>query len=171
MTKKYLSLFLVLLAIGGVLYWLRTDAPEVTPELKKAAPVVVPATINSPPTIDGKKVLGAEKVEIQDLVVSNTVSSDWEESLEQNLRAQGGLAVKDISIVKEDSFIWVEGGVALNVETVKITISNQKNQKTSFRMMVDAESGKILKNWDHPIIDSTNPDDKVRIKLDPRYYE
>jgi Zn-dependent metalloprotease len=124
--------------------------------------------------INGKKVVGLspgkEKEEIQKLKVSNLPSPQWQPALEKTLRAQGGDSLKEVSFNKVDSFVWAHDGIALFVESVIVTIKNDKNAVTTFRVLVDAQSGKILQNWDHPIFDPLNPKDRFRIKIDPRYH-
>lgn len=124
--------------------------------------------------INGRKVFGLtpgkEKEEIQNLKVSNTPSPEWEHELEETLRAQGGDALKEVSFNKVDSFVWVHDGIALFVESVIVSIKNDKNAETKFRVLVDAQNGKILQNWDPPVYDPLNPKERFRIRIDPRYH-
>lgn len=123
--------------------------------------------------IQGKKVLGLspgkEKEEMDNLKVANTPSPEWKQALERSIRAQGGRSLKDVVFNPVDSFIWAHEGVALFVESVIVTIKNDKDEETTFRVLVDAQTGKILQNWDRPVIDPANPRSTFKVKLDPRY--
>jgi hypothetical protein len=125
--------------------------------------------------INGHKVIGLrpgeETEQIKTMKVANTPSPEWEKNLESTIRNQGGKALKEISFNKIDSFIWVHEGIALFVESVIVTIKNDKNAETTFRVLVDAQSGKILKNWDQPVFDTANPRSKFKVKIDPRYHQ
>lgn len=118
------------------------------------------------PKINGRRVMNLPpgKDAITKLKVSNKVS-DWQEGLEHSLKVQGGDAIKDLKIENIESLIWVQHGIALNVESLKITITNDKKEKTMFRAMVDSQNGKILQTWDAPIFDEVS--EEKRIKLHP----
>lgn len=124
--------------------------------------------------IDGRKVIGLppgkEKEIISKIHVSNRPSDKWDESLKETLQAQGGESVKDIQLKSVDSFIWNQDGIALYVESVIVNLKNSKGEETMFRVLVDAQSGKILKNWDQPVYDPVNPRDNFKIKIDPSYH-
>lgn len=121
-----------------------------------------------------KKVIGLtpgkETEESKNTFISNTPSPDWEEELKEALLYQAGNSITNIKIKHLDSFIWAHDGVAMHVESVVVSFLNENNQQTSFKALIDAESGKILKNWDQPIVDPGNPRDSFKIKLDPRYH-
>lgn len=172
MTKRNLLLiFSAVIIIGAVLFFMRKKSvPEITQDGPASSPVIDPQTL----TIDGKKVIGLPpgnpSNQIQKLKIANRISPDWEPNLEKSLRAQGGDSVKDITIKKVDSFVWNQDGIALFVESVIVTVKNQKNEQTSFKALVDAQNGKILKNWDQPVFDPLHPKDNFKVKVDPRYH-
>jgi hypothetical protein len=107
---------------------------------------------------------------ISKIKVSNKPTDNWEKSVEEALRTQAGEGIKEIIMKSVDSFVWTENGIALFVESVIVTIKNSRNEETTFRVMVDSQTGKILKNWDQPIYDPVNPRDNFKIKIDPRYH-
>lgn len=172
MTKRNLLLiFSAVIIIGAVLFFMRKKSvPTITQDGPASSPVIDPQTL----TIDGKKVMGLPpgnpSSQIQKLKIANRISPDWEPNLEKSLRAQGGDSVKDITIKKVDSFVWNQDGIALFVESVIVTVKNQKNEQTSFKALVDAQNGKILKNWDQPVFDPLHPKDNFKVKVDPRYH-
>lgn len=172
MTKRnLLLLFSAVIIIGVVLFFARKKTAALnTQDTSTQSPVIDSQTL----TIDGKKVLGLPpgnpENQLQKLKIANRISREWEPNLEKSLRAQGGDRVKDIKIKKVDSFVWNQDGVALFVESVIVTVKNQKNEETSFKALVDAQNGKILKNWDQPIFDPLHPKDNFKVKIDPRYH-
>jgi hypothetical protein len=99
------------------------------------------------------------KANINNRKAANIPSHEWREQLEKTLKAQGG-----------NSFVWSHEGVPLHVESVIVTLKNDKNSVTTFKVLVDAQTGKILKNWDQPVLDPANPRHSFRVKLDPRYH-
>lgn len=124
--------------------------------------------------VKGRKVLGLtpgeENKEVEDLKFANEISEEWQEGVEKALRTQGGSSLSEVDIKKTDSFIWAHEGVALNVESILITLKNQNGEERKFRAMVDSETGKILRTWDHPVIDPMNPRESRGVSIDPRYH-
>jgi hypothetical protein len=173
MIKKYVPVIVLSLLFVTIVFIVRsyfsTQKKSTPPKLTQQI-IVNPEKIE----INGRKVVGLppgkEKEEIKKLKVSNAPSNDWEPALENTLRTQGGSALKEVSFNKVDSFVWAHDGIALFVESVIVTIKNDRNVQTTFRVLVDAQSGKILQNWDQPIYDPLNPKDRFRIRIDPRYH-
>lgn len=175
MTRNRLLSFLVILIIVGVAYFLSRGKSSHPVSQSQKPEVTIDHVIDEVNLkFDGKKVMGLppgqEKAAIRNLRVANNPTEDWKPALEKALIAQGGSEVKDIKIEKLDSFIWTESGVALYVETVKITLKNQQNSSVSFNAMVDSETGKILKNWNQPVIDNFDKKDNFKVRIDPRYH-
>lgn len=177
MTKRKIYIIILILVALVISYFLRKENSS-TPSPSAQHPSVAhpsPAkTDDKPIEIDGKKVIGLspgkEAEEFKNLKVANTYSPEWKEHLEDSLRAQGGSALKDIAIQKAESFIWAQDGIALHVESAIVTLKNAKNEETTFRVLVDAQTGKVLRNWDRPVIDPMNPRENFGIKVDPRYH-
>ena len=105
------------------------------------------------------------------VTVSPVVSQPvWKENLEKTLRTQGGSLIKNIEIEKVDSFDWKVGKVDVRVDSVKVSLQNDKGHRSSFRAIVDATSGKILQTWDQPVIDNFSAKTGGTIKIDSRYH-
>lgn len=175
MTKRLTRIAVSFFLIIGVAYLVIILKSSPIDEKKSTLPEEGPPKTD--PTrleIAGKKVMGLspgrEREELERLMVRNHPSPEWRGALEESLRHQGGSAIKDITIEREDSFIWSHEGIALHVETAKVTLRNQQDELSSFRVMVDAQNGKILQTWDPPVIDKANPREGFRLKLDPRYH-
>ncbi len=124
--------------------------------------------------INGKKVMGLtpgrEKEQLEKLKVANTPSQNWKRGLEQSLLAQGRGSLQDLKLNNVDSFVWIHDGIALFVETVIVSLKNDQNAEISFKVLVDSQNGKILRNWDQPVIDPIDPRNNFKIKLDPRFH-
>ena len=180
MTKKKLLLTLLgLILFAGILFWMKKETTPLIVELPAEKPAQMKT--NPPPQvdvqnlkIDGKKVMGLhpgkEKEEIKKLKMANNDTNEWEEKLEDALRDQGGPNVGEIQIKKVESLILAQDGLALNVTSAIVTLENEKKEKTTFRVLVDSETGKVLQNWDQPVIDPINPREGFGIKLDSRYH-
>lgn len=174
--KKFILVFILAIVSGALLgIWLRKKSqPEFVK--KSQAPVETSHMINTETLkIDGKRVLGLtpgkEVEEIKQLKVANEASDKWSPALEKTLRKQGGKALKSIDLKTIDSFVLTQDNIALFVESVVVTITNEQNSQTTFRVLVDSQTGKILRNWDQPVIDPVNPRQNFRLKIDPRYQD
>jgi hypothetical protein len=154
-------LFLVLLNV----YWKR-EAP------KRSVPVVS-RLANGTFVFEGRQIAnltpGHTDEEMKDFQVANEISPDWQAKVEDSLLAQGGADLKEVVITKESSYIWVWEGTPLYVEAVRVQLKNQNNETVNFRALIDSGTGKILKTWDHPVVDSGNPR-KKGYRVDPRYH-
>lgn len=172
MTKRYQIIFLLLLLIfTAVTYYTFKDSDGPTPEKDALPKGLTPSQVE----IDGRSVVGLppgkeEKVAAK-MKITNVPSPRWKEKVESFLKAQGGEGLKSLEIDRLDSFIWHNQGVALNVESILISITNKRDEKTKFRALVDSESGKILHSWDQPVFDPINPREKQGVKIDPRYFD
>lgn len=167
---------LVIVTCVSLLYFVRQKKDIIVSTTKtKSIVKEVPSQIDVEKLeIDGKKVFGLppgqEKVAIKQIHVSNHPSDEWKPNLEKTLQAQGGNHIKDIKIEKLDSFIWTESGIALHVDSVKITLKNDNDSTVSFNAMIDSQNGKILKNWNQPVIDNFQHQKNFKVRIDPRYH-
>lgn len=178
--RRYL--YLIAAALVVVIIYALTNKSSQRPDSSKSAPFsdslpptnLEPNAGNKKVEIKGRKVLGLspdeENIEVEDIKIANEVSEEWQEGVKKGLRAQGGSSLSEIEIKRTDSFIWAHEGVALNVESVLISLKNQNGEERKFRAMVDSETGKILRTWDHPVIDPMNPRENRGISVDPRYH-
>ncbi len=178
MTRRslLLSSILVALLLGGAALYLSLRPVPVatgpTPSPKASAKLRVDVDRLQ---VNGLRVVGLapgrERDQLRTLSVVNRPSPEWEEGLLSTFRAQGGQAIKQMNLKKVDSFVWIHDGLALFVESVIVSLKGDQNRETTFRVLVDAQNGKILQHWDQPIVESPNPRENFRIKLDPRYHE
>ena len=139
MIKRWPYFLLIIVVAIAALYLFKKETPSAPPlstHSKKTSPSPAPNPDVKTFEIEGKKVVGLspgkEAQEINNLKVANSVSPEWQENLEETFKAQGGQAIKDIAIQKVDSFIWAQDGVALNVESVIVTLKNQKMKRRPF---------------------------------------
>lgn len=177
MTKqKYFLIFLSVLGIVAIIIYLSSRD-----EMPSAVTLQGPKPYNEQQIdvknlrIDGKKVIGLTPnnapEEIKKIRVANYVAPNWKELLENSIRHQGGQTIKEVRLTNIDSFIWPQNGIALHVESVLVNIKRNNNEETSFKVLVDAQNGKILKNWDQPVVENMNPKDQFKIRIDPRYHD
>lgn len=99
----------------------------------------------------------------------NRPSPEWKNLLEVSLKTQGGENLKEIKIEREKSLIWMKDNQALMVESVLVSLTNQQDVHSSFRALVDSQTGKVLESWDRTLFDPASTKDGFRFKLDPRY--
>lgn len=99
----------------------------------------------------------------------NTPSPVWKEHLISSLKEQAGDSLKDVQVKKERSLIWNYDSVPLSAEAVVVTVKNHQGEVTSFRAIVDSQTGRILESWDRPISDPADVRAGFHIKLDERY--
>lgn len=99
----------------------------------------------------------------------NTPSLDWEKRLETSLKVQGGSELKEIKIKKEKSLVWMRDENPLMVESVVVTLTNQQDVASSFRALVDSQTGKVLESWDRTVFEPAPGAEESRFKLDSRY--
>lgn len=162
MTKRIVSA-LVIVAVVAVYFFTKKEntlpvtsqsssketlpAPQVAPEAAKTQQVRRPAStgyVNSP-------------------------NKEWESLLTASLKSQAGNTLKEIKIVKEKSLVWNRDDVPLHVQSVVITMTNTQDVQSSFKALVDSQTGKVLETWDQSIFDPANVREGFRFKLDPRY--
>lgn len=164
MTKNRFALIILVSLALGALYFMKGQENSGLSEIK-------PKINLEKLEIDGKKVVGLspgkEKEEIKQIKVTNTTSETWKENLEKTLELQGGSSINEIKIEKVDSFIWSNDGVALHVESAVVKLKGENNVQTSFRVLVDAQTGKILRNWDQPVFDPVSPQDDFKLTARP----
>lgn len=100
----------------------------------------------------------------------NIPSPEWQERLEESLKEQAGDSLKEIQIKKERSFVWKMDSSPIMVESVVVTMTNKQEAQSSFRALVDAQTGKVLETWDRTIFDPADANKaRLGIALDPRY--
>ncbi len=94
----------------------------------------------------------------------------WKEKLESTLKTQGGNFITKINIETVETFDWKIGKVDVRVDSIIVKLENIKGQRSSFRAIVDATSGKILQTWDAPVVDNFTAKSSGEIKIDSRYH-
>jgi hypothetical protein len=163
--KKHLAL--ALLMAVGVLFLFKKDGTVNYAILPK---VMTPKKLVSIPT--HRVVVDQNLKPINRVPASvtylNSPAIDWEEKLESKLKEQAGDSLKDITIVKERSLIWMRDQNPLHVEAVRISMTNQQDEKASFRALVDSQTGKVLESYDQTIFDPADVRAGIRLNLDQR---
>lgn len=164
--KKHLALAFILAV--GVLFLFKKDGTvnyAILPKVMTPAPII-PAVVTQRVVVDQNlKPISRVPASVSYL---NSPAVDWEEKLESKLKEQAGDSLKDITIVKERSLIWMRDQNPLHVEAVRISMTNQQDVKASFRALVDSQTGKVLESYDQTIFDPADVRAEYRLNLDQR---
>ncbi len=169
MTKKRVSLLICcMFIVGGCLWW--WQKPVTLPQHSTKTLAILKPETNE---IQDRQVINKDKVTINRLPASvsfvNKPSADWEKKLTQSLKAQAGNSLKELEIKKERSLVWTRDENALLVESVVVSMTNTQDVSSSFRALVDSQTGKVLETWDRTIFDPMDKSGEFKFKLDPRY--
>lgn len=168
MTRKQKLLLVALFMASAILGYLFSPSRN-APQSDSLVPPLEKTIIES---IDKRIFVGPDKKTLDkvpsNLKWVNKPDKNWKEKTEKSLRLQSK-AVKNITINPERSLVIIRDGNALLVESVVITLTNQADEESSFRAVIDSQTGKILETWDRSITDSMNPRDEFKFKLNPRY--
>lgn len=90
-----------------------------------------------------------ELIKSGNLQFQNKVSKHWKKDLEIQLRR--GLPEKTkLEIFPERDLVILQGEIARNTQQVVVTFQSPR-ERNSYRALVDSESGKIIRTWDHTI--------------------
>lgn len=100
----------------------------------------------------------------------NVPSTQWQQRLEETFKEQAGESLKKVVIKRERSFIWNKDNTPLHVEMVVVKLTSNQDVESSFRAVVDSQTGKILETFDRTIFDPAEVRAEAQIKLDPRYF-
>lgn len=166
MTKKNYIVFIFILSLGVFFYMKNTTSNNIVNNKSQS-----PATSQS--NASGTKIIDQNRKQLARIPSSlkyvNRPSPVWKNRLETSLKAQSGTTLKTIKIQKENSFVWMRDKNPLHVESVVVTLTSQEAGESSFRALVDSQTGKVLESWDRTVSDPANVRGGFRIKLDPRY--
>jgi hypothetical protein len=171
MTKKRVAILsLTLLILIG---WMLRQKTEVS-ETEVAAVAPSPMPLHEVfAQFEARAIIDQKRQPVLRLPASvsyiNKPSPDWENKLQANLRQQGGASLKQINVRQERSLIWLRDENALLVESVVISLKNHQDVESSFRALIDTQTGKVLETWDRTIFDPIDKTAELRFKLDPRY--
>lgn len=147
---------LSILAIVGFWYFQQKPAIQMSNQVhdETEVPLREPAStedapqISSAPDVAKKKREWLGKVDGK-IKFTNIASEDWMPKLENSL-SRGLPSNTKVEINNERDLVIVNGPLATNAQQVVVIFNSHKN-RSSYRAMVDAQSGKILRTWDHTI--------------------
>lgn len=163
MTKKIVSVSLIVLVAVIYFFMKKENTPALNATKTQAKFPSSHVSVVSPPVITSPKRTPASVGYV------NAPSKDWEARLTNTLKTQGGEALKEIKIVKEKTMVWTRDDVPLHAQSVVVTLTNKQEVQSSFRAIVDSQTGKVLETWDQTISDPADVRGGFRFKLDPRY--
>lgn len=122
----------------------KADTPLRQPASTKNAPTI--STMPVTTTKQKREWLGKVDGKVR---FTNSASDDWKLKLEKSL-SRGLPSNTKVEINNERDLVIVNGPAATNAQQVVVIFNSHKN-RSSYRAMVDAQSGKILRTWDHTI--------------------
>lgn len=168
--NKYAPLFLIVVVIILVLFRGNTEEKKVVIHTISNEQII---------EVDEKEestILEKEKSPF-DVTTSNDLNYEeedndriWEENVKTHLLRQAFDNDFEVKITKEKSFTWEELGNSILVDSIKVSLRNPAGETSSFRAIVDHNTGKILRTWDRPIFDPINPRERRGIPLNPLYH-
>lgn len=131
----------------------RSQAIEKT-STSKRAPASVPTSQvmhkqATPEKIQERKWVGNKKMPRDKIIFVNSPKKEWKTLFMKKI-SRGLPADVDIEVQDEESLVILEGKMARNTEQV-VVIYNSSAKRNSYRAMVDSQSGKIIRTWDHTI--------------------
>lgn len=167
MNKKYLAAFvLITIAILTLLFKERPAREmSVTHKIPKEHIKVVEDKDISEAIEENQ---GSTEASVDDIIVGP--EEHWEEHVKVQLKRQAFDDSVEVDITKENSIFWEELGTPIEANTIKVQLRNPAGETTSFRALIDSNTGKILRTWDRPVIDPINPRERRGIKVSPRYH-
>lgn len=94
----------------------------------------------------------------------------WEENVKVQLKRQAMDDSVEVNIIKESTLFWEEMGTSIEANTIKVQLRTPAGETTSFRALIDSNTGKVLRTWDRPVLDPINPRERSGIKINSRYH-
>lgn len=115
-----------------------------------------PASINPADQQDAKAEMKREWIGARDdiiqsgkIAMKNKPHHNWQDKLVVILE-RGLNPLTKVEINHERSLVLVNGNEAQNAEQV-VVIFNSEMKRNSYRAMVDSQTGKVIRTWDHTI--------------------
>lgn len=176
MAKRLLTLLILFFVLLGIVYIYPRKDHVIEKKFEKEAPSTTSLKNTPPPSVaKPRRILGVKPDDVQklapeDFETDNLPGEEWEDILTQNLEAQGGDSLQEIDIKKTESLILRRDNRKLAVESVVITLTRKDGVQSSFRALVDSETGKVLETWDRPVFDPVHPNENFKVKLNPIYH-
>lgn len=176
MHKRYLYLFILGLIILGIIFIVprktqfQGTKEDPTPSQSNQFPQVEPKEKKEKRRIIGQAPSTNQDNNSVDTPTDNTPNEEWQDYLEETLRTQGGSSIESIEVKKVEPAILKRDQRHLAVESVVITLTKPDGSQSSFRALVDSETGKILETWDRPVFDPVHPNDNFKVKVPAHYH-
>lgn len=163
MKKNYFIVTTVVCLIAAFLWWakdLNQQEQDIVKQTSVPSPILedqvqntpAPNTIQrAPASKPEREWLGKNEDIIKTGKVSftNKVHPSWNERL-KNLLNRDLPERTELSIVNERDLVLINGKKATNAQQV-VVIFNSPKKRSSYRALVDSQTGKIIRTWDHTI--------------------
>jgi len=161
MMKNYkFLLLLIALLTPFILFVVKNNSPKtivkkITPEEKKVTTLSPPKVFSLPtipkeekkvPRIFGRKIIGQKKID-KNFKTLNKYNPKWKNNLEKYLVKFQKKSVS-VNVKLNEAYIMVKNNQGRLVEEVTVNYSEKGEHISSFKAMVDSETGDILKTFD-----------------------
>lgn len=83
--------------------------------------------------------------------MANQKNQKWKEKLQQDYKSFLGDS-HQVDITPERSVVWTKDGKGLYAEVVQVQVKSEKRPTSSFKALVNAETGKVLETWNQTIM-------------------
>lgn len=123
--------------------------------MRKPASVETSTDVTKKESSQKRQWIGAKDDIIQSgkIAMKNKPDNNWHDKL-VSILSRGFNSETKIEVNHEKSVILVNGNDALNAEQV-IVIFNADKERNSYRAMVNSQTGKVIRTWDHTIHENT----------------
>lgn len=101
---------------------------------------------------------------------SPILEEPWEENVKVQIKRQAMDDNIEVNVTKESTLFWEEMGTSIEANTIKVQLRTPAGETTSFRALIDSNTGKVLRTWDRPVLDPINPREQSGIKINARYH-
>ena len=184
--KKKLGLIFLLITLTAIIYFIQNysnsskddwttfskdqkgiEIHPTTQQEKKKVSIPFPnpkreiSSVNKTPPLK-RKTIGlpkGKKIEDLNLEFRNRINRDWKKILGEKLLYD----LQDetqVFIKKIDSLLEIKGNEATYLEIAIVKFYDSKGNQSSFRALVDTESGKIMRRWDKTIFENYKSEKK-----------
>ncbi|PIP89730.1 MAG: hypothetical protein COW01_08160 [Bdellovibrionales bacterium CG12_big_fil_rev_8_21_14_0_65_38_15] len=123
--------------------------------LRKPASVEPTTDVTKKDSSQKRQWIGAKDDIIQSgkIAMKNKPDNNWHDKL-VSILSRGINSKTKIEVNHEKSVVLVNGNDAVNAEQV-VVIFNADKERNSYRAMVNSQTGKVIRTWDHTIHENT----------------
>lgn len=169
--NRYIAFLIIIVVVALVLLKEKGEHKRVVVHTISTEQIVEIDEAEEKRKMEDKPLIETTSSDEQSLIDEVLPDEEWEENIKSQLIRQAYDENLDVQIIKEKSLTWEEMGRPIEVESVKISLRNPAGETSTFRALVEQNTGKILRTWDRPVIDPINPRERNGIKISPLYHQ